>query len=83
MHILLHNTYEYDTYAYRVHVKHFKEMNSNAHVGMTMVKKEQRQDYFSQHKAYFSHYTSLCMWYSKSLPFSLLDCKCIISLIIR
>ena len=40
-------------------VKHFKEMNSNVHVGMTIVKKEQKQDYFSQHKIFFSHYTCL------------------------
>ena len=30
--------------------KNFKEMNSDVYVGMTMVKKEQRQDYFSQQK---------------------------------
>ena len=30
----------YDVYMYAYVVKHFKEMNSNVRVGMTMVKKE-------------------------------------------
>ena len=33
-------------------IKHFKEMNS--YVGMTVVKKEQGQDYYFSQQAYFS-----------------------------
>ena len=49
MHAWLHGTanlYTYMLYNNCKYKKHFKEMHE--HVGMTMVKKGQRQDYFSQ-----------------------------------